>query len=288
MPDLVANGHLYIAQPPLFRVQKGKKGIYLKDQRAYEEFLIAAGAENLEVAGAESMRTIKGQRLITFAHKILQYEKLLQQMERKNQVREMVEAMLKSPRFEVRALKEKQILLSILNDAKSMITSEHPELAPVEFDLGMDFEHDCFKITIYSQENGRRRRTHIDQEFLSSPEFEEVKKLAKDIRATAIPPFRFERNGDAQSARTYGELIEQIFAMGKKGLTIQRYKGLGEMNPEQLWETTMNPETRTLLQVKIDDEVESDLIFTVLMGDQVEPRREFIYENALEVSNLDI
>ena len=85
-----------------------------------------------------------------------------------------------------------------------------------------------------------------------------------------------------------GELIEQIFALGKKGLTIQRYKGLGEMNPEQLWETTMNPETRTLLQVKIDDEVESDLIFTVLMGDQVEPRREFIYENALEVSNLDI
>ena len=140
----------------------------------------------------------------------------------------------------------------------------------------------------YSQENGRRRKTRIDQEFLSSPEFEEVKKLAKDIGGIANPPFRFDRNGDPQSVKTYGELIEQIFALGKKGLTIQRYKGLGEMNPEQLWETTMNPETRTLLQVKIDDEVESDMIFTVLMGDQVEPRREFIYENALEVSNLDI
>ncbi len=288
MPDLVAKGHLYIAQPPLFRVQKGKKGIYLKDQREYEEFLITSGAENLEVAGAESIRAIKGERLVAFTKKILEYEKLLQKMQRKNQVRELVEALVQTPRFDARTLKEKQVVQEMLHQVMSLITEEHPEMAPVEFDLGMDFEHDCFKVDIFSQENGRQRKTHIDQEFLSSPEFEEIKKVAKEIRATATPPFRIDHNGDTQEIKTCLELIEQVFALGKKGLTIQRYKGLGEMNPDQLWETTMDPETRTLLQVRIDDEVEADSIFTVLMGDQVEPRREFIYENALEVSNLDI
>ena len=288
MPDLVEGGHLYIAQPPLFRVQKGKKGIYLKDQRAYEEYLISSGADNLEVAGAESIRTIKGDQLVVFSTKIREYEKLLQQMQRKNQVRELLEALAQDQRFDARSLKEKQELQKILNEVKTVVESSHPGIAPVEFDLGMDFEHDCFKINVFSQQNGRQRKTFITQEFLSSPEFEELKKLAKEIRGVALPPFRIERNGDTETIASYTELIEAIFALGKKGLGIQRYKGLGEMNPEQLWETTMNPETRTLLQVKIDDAVAADSIFTVLMGDQVEPRREFIYENALEVSNLDI
>ncbi|HPD60835.1 MAG TPA: DNA gyrase subunit B, partial [Thermodesulfobacteriota bacterium] len=108
------------------------------------------------------------------------------------------------------------------------------------------------------------------------------------IRAVGLPPFQLEQNGSSWKVKDFSELINAVFTLGKKGLEIQRYKGLGEMNPEQLWETTMNPETRTILQVKVEDAVEADAIFTVLMGDEVEPRREFIYQNALEVKNLDI
>ncbi|HNR11706.1 MAG TPA: DNA topoisomerase (ATP-hydrolyzing) subunit B [Thermodesulfobacteriota bacterium] len=288
MRDLVENGNLFIAQPPLFRVSKGKKEMYLKDQRAYEEYLIVSGTDDMEVAGRESTQAIKGTRLVTFARKILHYEKLLQQMERRNHVRGILEEVVQDTRFTASVLKEKHQLHDILNEIKARIVAASTGIAPIEFDLGMDFEHDCFKVLVSIQENGRRRKVTIGYDFLSSPEFEELRHVAREIRATAAPPFSIDEDGKAMEVKTYSQLIDRIFTQGKKGLAIQRYKGLGEMNPEQLWETTMNPETRTLLQVKIEDAVEADLIFTVLMGDQVEPRREFIYQNALEVSNLDI
>ena len=130
--------------------------------------------------------------------------------------------------------------------------------------------------------------TVIDRELINSPEFLELMDIAKGLKRSGEPPFKIQTKAETIRVDGYGDLINRVFEIGKKGFTIQRYKGLGEMNPQQLWETTMKPETRTLLQVKVEDAVEADEVFTILMGDQVEPRRRFIEENALEVKNLDI
>jgi DNA gyrase subunit B len=288
IPELVEGGYLYIAQPPLFRVKKGKKVVYLKDEHAYEEFLITIGVESLRITGSDSVKAIAGESLITVTRKILVYERLLKQMERRNQVKEILEAFVQIPGFNVKVLKEKDTLEKITKTVGRVINASYPEITPLEFELQEDSEHECFSIAIFSQENGRRRMTRLNFDFLNSPEFEEIKRLAQEISKIGTPPFRMESNGNILEINSYSEIIDQVFTLGKKGWETQRYKGLGEMNPEQLWETTMNPETRSLLQVKIEDPVEADSIFTVLMGDQVEPRREFIYENALHVSNLDI
>jgi len=128
----------------------------------------------------------------------------------------------------------------------------------------------------------------IDQGLLEAPEYKELRNLNPRSQGLGVPPYAVLDNGDRQEFTTSGELVNFILNRGKKGLMIQRYKGLGEMNPEQLWETTMNAEKRRLLQVKIEDAIEADEIFTVLMGDRVEPRRAFIEKNALKVKNLDI
>jgi len=163
-----------------------------------------------------------------------------------------------------------------------------PELEPLTIELSEDPEHACHSIVARTRMNGSSAETVVDMKFCLTPEFEELRRMAKDLRAAGQPPF-VVIGGDKQlEARTLREAVGHIIAQARKGLDIQRYKGLGEMNPEQLWETTMNPETRTLLQVKIEDAYEADLIFSTLMGDEVEPRRKFIEENALNVKNLDI
>ena len=288
MPDLLEKGHLYIAQPPLFRIKKGKKEHYLKDESALEEYLLTAGVESLKLMSLETSKVITGEQLINWTKKVLQYEKLLKQMEKKNQVKSIVEAFIQQPQFDLSTLREEKSLQEVMKKAKKFIHAFYPEITPVEIDLQKDTEHNCFSIRIHFRENGRQKMSLIDFEFLNSAELEEIKKLATEIRKVSTPPFRIEDNGNLVTIKSYSELITHVLTLGKKGIEIQRYKGLGEMNPEQLWETTMNPETRTLLQVKIEDAVEADAIFTVLMGDQVEPRREFIYQNALDVSNLDI
>ncbi|MBN2466524.1 MAG: DNA topoisomerase (ATP-hydrolyzing) subunit B [Deltaproteobacteria bacterium] len=288
MPELIERGHLHIAQPPLFRIAKGKQERYLKDERAFEEYLIASGGDGLELTRAASPKPIRGDDLIAFAKKVVHYKKLLQQTEKRNQVQSVIKTLVQNPHFSREVLSQETLLRQVVEEAKTVIHNHYPEITPIEFDLRFDSEHNCFSIHISSRESGRQRKTLINFDLFSSPEFEELHRAAREIRAIGIPPFRAEANGTSVELNSYTALIEHIFARGKKGISIQRYKGLGEMNPPQLWETTMNPESRSLLQVKIEDAVEADAIFTILMGDNVEPRREFIQQNALSVCNLDI
>ena len=136
--------------------------------------------------------------------------------------------------------------------------------------------------------DGSNQLTVIDKDFCLTPEFAELRRLADELSTVGATPYTVIDGDKELQTGTLREAVSSIIGQARKGLDIQRYKGLGEMNPEQLWETTMNPETRTLLQVKIEDAVESDLMFSTLMGDEVEPRRKFIQENALNVRNLDI
>jgi DNA gyrase subunit B len=163
-----------------------------------------------------------------------------------------------------------------------------PELSSAVFTVEPDEEYGCYKVLFRIRQNGGSREVEIGQELLESPEYKELLQLNPHTQGLGVPPYRIQDNGESAEFTTSRELVNFILDRGKKGLSIQRYKGLGEMNPEQLWETTMNVEQRRLLQIKIEDAVEADEIFTVLMGDQVEPRRAFILDNALKVKNLDI
>jgi DNA gyrase subunit B len=157
----------------------------------------------------------------------------------------------------------------------------------MDYSLIDDAEHSCCAIKCLSKFDGIKRETQIDFDLLVSTELDELRKMADGLKAIGSPPFVIKAT-DERTFTNLSEALDFILASGEKGQEIQRYKGLGEMNPDQLWETTMNPEKRTLFKVQIEDAIEADEIFTILMGDQVEPRKEFIYANAINVTNLDI
>ncbi len=190
--------------------------------------------------------------------------------------------------FNEETLKDANRLNQITGQLASYINLLAPERAPLSSTLQEDPEHNCFKLVCSTRSNGTGMQTVIDREFLQSPEYKEIKRLSTELMDSGAPPFKVENGEPEAQLRSFKELLEYTMERGKKGQYIQRYKGLGEMNPDQLWETTMNPETRVLLQVRIEDAVEADEVFSTLMGDEVEPRRKFIEEYALTVKNLDI
>ncbi len=302
IPDLVEKGYLYIAQPPLYKVKRGKQERYLKDENSLEDHLIEKGTENLRLRSAESNgnggrgrgREVRGAALQSFIKKVVRMDKLLQLMVRKHKERALIEALLLQPDFGPERLGDKKELEELAIQLASYVNLLAPEVAPMSGVVEQDPEHNCWKLMCATRSNGNGIRTVIDREFLTSPEYRELKRLHGELLASSHSPFILEedeRAGDSPShkeLRSHKDLLDFIMQRGKKGQYIQRYKGLGEMNPEQLWETTMDPESRVLLQVRIEDGVEADDIFSTLMGDHVEPRRKFIEDHALTVRNLDI
>ena len=286
--ELIERGYVFIAQPPLYRVKKGKKIGYLKDDTALEDFLIEGGTENVTVRSHEGGSGITGVPLRNAVKKVLHLERILDSVERLRKNRHVVAALLRDDRMSLEALGDRETLTSIAAEAKSRIEDVAPDLEPVSNEVEEDAEHACLRLVVRTRANGSQEKTVIDHGFCSSPEFAELRRLSTELRALGKPPFVVVEGEEEATIKTLREVVAQIVGGARKGVDIQRYKGLGEMNPEQLWETTMDPEMRTLLQVKIQDAVESDLIFSTLMGDEVEPRRKFIQENALNVRNLDV
>jgi DNA gyrase/topoisomerase IV subunit B len=187
--------------------------------------------------------------------------------------------------------KSARALARRLEEGFAIAPSARKEEAAPSLDCAVERAADdaeCFVILCRVRRGGLTKETIVDKTLVASKEIRELRRLLKAIEAAGRPPFFISADSMEEEAATFAELTERVLEYGKKGLTIQRYKGLGEMNPEQLWETTMDPERRVLLRVKIEDDVEADTIFTRLMGDSVEPRRAFIQEHALETTNLDI
>ncbi len=207
---------------------------------------------------------------------------------RKKKSRALLEAMLLEEELSEDVLKDADALKKIQARLASYINLRAPDEAPLSSVLEEDPEHNCYKLVCSTRSNGTGLKTVIDLKFLSSPEYKEMKRLFEDLTGAGYPPYVLENGDHNARLSSLKELLEYIMETGKKGQYIQRYKGLGEMNPEQLWETTMNPETRVLLQVRVEDAVEANDIFSTLMGDEVEPRRKFIQEYALTVKNLDV
>ena len=288
MPDLVEKGHLFIAQPPLFKVKRGKQERYLKDEQMLEDHLIELGTEDMRLRATNDGNGIAGQALQAYVKKIVRWDKLMSLLARKRKNRTVIDALLLEEGFSEETLKNEKALKDLEGRLASYVNLVAPEQAPVSCMLEEDAEHNSFKLTVNTRANGTGFQTVIDRDFLISPEFKEVKKIFAELSGIGSPPYAVENGEEKAQMRSITEVLNYFMEGGKKGLTIQRYKGLGEMNPGQLWETTMNPETRVLLQVRIEDTVEADEIFSTLMGDEVEPRRKFIEDNALTVKNLDI
>ncbi len=288
MPQLVENGHLFIAQPPLYKIKKGKQERYLKDEAVLEDHLIELGTESIRLRASQNGNGLVGQPLQGYIKKIARWEKLMVLVGKKKKNRTVVEALLLEDGFGEETLKDKNALQSLERRLASYVSLAAPEQAPLSCLLEEDSEHNCYKLVVSTRANGTGYQTTIDREFLTSPEYREIKKLFADLSSIGLPPYTVEEGDHKTPLKSLTEVFAYVMEGGKKGQYIQRYKGLGEMNPEQLWETTMNPETRVLLQVRIEDAVEADEIFSTLMGDEVEPRRKFIEAHALTVKNLDI
>ena len=357
MQEIIARGHLYIAQPPLFRAKKGKQIKYLKNEAALDSFLIDAGTRNISVRAADG-DTVSDEHLRNLLVKLAAFFNEIRRVQRRGDSR-VFEGLIVNGLIAPEAFDDPARLEAVGETLKAFFDADYPddfsvhftvEKVPVPFFMapapgeddddddgveGAEAEVDStegdsaevvveadstegdsaeaavegdstegdvestpeapepvdlgYRLVVRSRMAGGERRTFVDRATMRVPILGAARVIFEQLGVLCRGPYTIHRGEDeAVSVSTRHELLGALLKRGRKGLDIQRYKGLGEMNPEQLWETTMDPERRTLLQVRIDDTVEADNIFTVLMGDQVEPRRDFIERNALTVKNLDV
>jgi DNA gyrase subunit B len=328
MPALIDHGYVYIAQPPLYRVKRGRSETYIKDDRELEAYLIRRASESRAVRFGEDGAPVSGAELERLLHRLITYRKYMQVVERRGFAGEIVEALL------AREVKER----SFFGQRETLEAIARELSGPTRtVSVIADEEQDTLQLFIEDRYNGYGRRHTLNADFVTTGEYRALMQSYREVRdrlagpmtvttTASIEPEPSESSAelpaagadgtafgggeldtatklaaepaDRQRARasvhdeevkiqTVDGLVEFFIAAGKKGVAINRYKGLGEMNPEQLWATTMKPEVRTLLQVRAEDHAEADQMFTTLMGDQVEPRRRFIEDNALDVKNLD-
>ena len=285
MPEVINKGYLYFAQPPLFKVKKGKEEIYVKDESALDEMVLANGLENVTVKNREG-ESLQGSSLFNIIKNLLRIEKILDVFERKNMDRVVLKAFAREG-LTPDSLTSHEQANNMVAKVLTRIEIRHPELMPISMDIERDEESSTYYIDVRSRRSGLSRQTLIDSDLTESPSFDEIISITQRVRPLGEPPFHLETDSTSTEIPSFSELLHRVVEQGRKKLAIQRYKGLGEMNAEQLWETTMNPENRKILQVAVEDAVKANEIFSILMGDQVEPRREFIEKNALNVVNLD-
>jgi len=285
--DGETKSYVYIAQPPLFKVKKGKTERYIKDEREMTRYLMRKATEDVKVTVKQTNEVIEGRELTTLLEKLVEFKAYYDKVERRLHNRLLLDTVLEALSGRDGLLQAGRKLHDIFAD-EDLLGKIEVALADAGFktDLTSDEEHGLSEIEVKTEGNGGR--VLIDWDLATHVEFQRAAELYRSFVQISQPPFLIGENGAQIEVASRDDLLTHILTAAKKDIHIQRYKGLGEMNPEQLWETTMNPEKRTLLQVRIDDVVETDEIFTVLMGDQVEPRRKFIEENALDVKNLDI
>jgi len=348
MPEIIERGYLYIAQPPLFKIKKGKSEKYVKDEKLLSQHLVEQGTEKQELRLAENGQGYSGKELIDIVNKLIRFRDYVQTVSKNNIPQEILDALVKQPlneasletldsmlvvvssliekmvdaefkeKYEISkglqnipvvlkngaALSEQEtktfkkygITLDAAEDNTYRAQTDHGldriQIAPLVKDFEIILDHDpeknLYQFQLVGRRQGREFRVQVNGEFIKSALIKNLYTLYEPIRELDRPPFTLVNQNETQKAEDKDALLSLILESGKSGMYIQRYKGLGEMNPNQLWETTMNPDGRVLLQVRAEDFVELDELFSKLMGDEVEPRREFIQKNAMDVKNLDI
>jgi DNA gyrase subunit B len=283
LPQILEKGYIYIAQPPLYRAKKGASEVYLKDEKALTDYLLEYGLKKVNFIS----QTFENTKFKEAAVRMEKLEKLLENLSARYEKLVLLH-LLESKMELVDLLKDEQKINLYFNKLKADTVSVVSGVSQLKFNLVKNAEYGTFDAEIETVKFASKTSCKLDQSFAVSSEWKELKDLWKKIADSIKLPVKLELDKEEMSFNDYLSFYEFLMEQSKKGLYIQRYKGLGEMNPEQLWETTLDPAKRTLLRVTIDDAMAADETFSVLMGEQVEPRRKFIQDNALLVKDLDV
>jgi DNA gyrase subunit B len=294
MRELIERGYIHIAQPPLYRVKRGRSETYVKDDSELESWLFKRAAETRVLS--LPTQELTGEELETLLHRLVAFQRYRKIVERRGPAFDVVQALLARGAADKTFFGDREALEGLAQELSTPQRAVQVEADP---------EHNAYALTVDARAGGFVRRQTVGIEFVASAEYRALFVSYQKIAGVTGPMVvtMVTREGEASEtpeapatdAKTtdvqiedLDQLVDYFLAAGKRGVAINRYKGLGEMNPDQLWATTMNPENRSLLQVCAEDDTEADLMFTTLMGDQVEPRRKFIEDNALDVKNLDV
>ena len=278
MPDLIDNGYLYVAQPPLYRVLAGKKELFIKDEEEFNDFILKKVSEKEKVL-MENGEEVSGAKLVRLVNGVIKFYESLSKLTRRGYSTRFIEFLASEGPTDKSFFKNEEFMEKFFQKLQ--------ENGFRIRDVQLDEEGGYYEFIVTETHNGGQTSS-VNWEFVSSPELRQVMGVSKEFRELKKVKYISTGDGEKKKVNNPQELLTELMEKAKKGLMIQRYKGLGEMNPGQLWTTTMDPEKRTLLKVQIEDPVDADDMFTILMGDKVEPRREFIQNNALEVTELDI
>ena len=277
MQELIKRGHIFVAQPPLYRIKKGKSEKYIKDDKEFTREILRRATENLKVENADKA-ILESTELRNFLMTLDEFQLTWRRMERRLREPRVVE-ILARPELAIDTKADFQ------EEANLKPVHEALKALKIQSELKREEEHSAWMVAFKDPTNAERA---IDIELATQPEYRRLRSLAKQAAKLNRPPFVVIKDTQRETLATWRDLLAHVKSEGTREVSVQRYKGLGEMNAEQLWETTMNIETRTLLKVRLEDLVLTDEIFTTLMGEDVESRRKFIEENALDVRNLDV
>ena len=287
MPEIIERGYIYIAQPPLYKIKKGKQEQYLKDDEALNAYLTSIAVDNSSLFTAEGAPAITGVALETL---VLQYQaadKMIARMHRLMPV-DILNQLVYSETLSTSDFSDEAKLQAFTTSFVNQMTSDESDGATYLGEVLKDEEFNRFYTKLTMRMHGIDYNYKIDYDFVESSEYKKIAALNDAINGMMSDGAYIQRGERTQAIESFKEALEWLMHEAKRGQYIQRYKGLGEMNPSQLWETTMDPDSRRMLQVKIEDAISADQLFTTLMGDHVEPRRHFIEANALNVENLDV
>lgn len=278
MPELIERGHIYIAQPPLYKVKHGKTEQYIKDESDLNQYLLRVALSNAQLFPAEGAEPLVGEALGEIARQYLLAQNVIER-----ESRAIDEGVLNALlRLDPIALKTEHEAQAALAGLAGVVSAE------IALSLLPDEKNGGFLMRIIRQLHGNVMTTYLDQDFLESGDYAQIKATAVLLKGLLREGAQVKRGEQGRLVSSFGEALTWLLGEVRRAINIQRYKGLGEMNPAQLWETTMDPTVRRLLKVRVEDAMTADDVFTTLMGDQVEPRRQFIERNALIARNVDI
>jgi DNA gyrase subunit B len=287
MPDLIEHGHIYIAQPPLFKIKRGKQEIYVKDEPELDQLLLASALESAALHVNPEAPPLAGSGLEMLARQYMEVKAIIARWSRRYD-RRLLEQLLSMRAVGEQHFKDAAWLEGWARELQARLNADGSLVHSYKLGVRRNEEGEPARVDVSRMEHGVTTEKHLQREFFESAEYARIAELGGTLSDFIGAGAFVVRGDERQEISSFPEAMTWLLEQARKGQTIQRYKGLGEMNPEQLWETTINPEVRRLLQVRVEDAVAADDIFTTLMGDAVEPRREFIEKNALYVSNLDV
>ena len=287
IPMLIERGHIYIAQPPLYKVKRGKQEQYVKDDNELNALLLNTALEGSAVHVNSEAPPLQGSGLELLARQYMEVQSIIKRWSRRYDDR-LLEQLIYMPEMTPVDFDRTDALRTWAQELNRRLNALHDGTRTYVVDIREAIDGHTARVMVHKTEHGTSTNKYLPREFFESAEYQKIAELARTLAGLIGEGAYVVRGDDRQDIGSFKEAMKWFFDQARKGQSIQRYKGLGEMNPEQLWETTINPEVRRLMQVRIEDAVTADDIFTTLMGDQVEPRREFIEKNALSVTNLDV